>query len=57
MRSGPDTGVDTLHKVEGPGAFGAREGPGPLRIIEEKERKGREKEKKKKKEKKKRGEK
>ena len=62
MHSGPDTGVDNLHKVEGPGLLGGPGGPGPLkgrRKIKEKEkkdRKKREKEKKRgEKEKKRRG--
>ena len=38
--SGPDTGVDTLHKVEGPGALGGPGGPRPSRDNEKKKRTG-----------------
>ena len=46
MQPGPDTGVDTLHKVETPEPLGAREGPGAPRVEGENEgerRKGRKK--------------
>lgn len=51
--AGPDTGVDNLHKVEGPGLLGSPGGPGPPKARKRKmKEKGEKKEKKKKKEKK-----
>ena len=57
-QSGPDTGVDNLHKVEGPGPLGGPGGPGPpkgrRRRVKEKGEKGEKKGKKGEKEKRKR---
>ena len=51
QQPGPDTGVDTLHKVEGPGPLG---GPGGPRSLKGRRRKMKEKEEKTEKNKKKR---
>ena len=48
-QAGPDTGVDTFHKVEGPGRLGGPEGPRSprdnRRKREKRERKGEKEEK------------
>ena len=50
VSAGPDTGVDNLHKVEGPGPLGGPGGPGPSKgrrrkVKEKGEKRGKRREK------------